>query len=688
MYRIGVDVGGTFTDFVLLDEATGQVRFHKVPSTPRDPAAAIAQGVREMLDRWQATPDAVSFFGHGTTVATNMVIERKGSPTAVLTTKGFRDVLEIARQQRPHLYDYRVGKPPPLVPREHRHEVAERLDVRGNVLVPLDEAGVEAAAARMAMDGIRSVAVCFLHAYRAPEHERRALELIRRSMPDAFVSLSSDVLPEFREYERLSTTVINAFVGPRMADYLGRLLDGARNLGIPVEPYTIQSNGRLMSVESVRRFPVRTCLSGPAAGVIGAAEIARRAGMPNIITFDVGGTSTDVSLIHEAEPALTGLRHVAQYPVRAQMIDIHVIGAGGGSIGWLDDAGGLKAGPHSAGADPGPAAYRRGGTEPTITDANIVLGRLDPGSLLGGRFSMDRDAAIAVIEARIARPLDLTLEAAAHGLITIANANMARAIRSVSTERGHDVAQFALFAFGGAGPLHAAELAEECGIPRVLVPREPGTMCARGMLLTDISLDFVRSEIFTLTELGWTHVAELFAAMQAEGDQWLEGEGVAPEKRAFKMLIEARYEGQNFEIRVPVADFGVEGLQIFFRDFAASHAKEYGYDIPGRPVEVVNCRLQAIGRVVRAPMESPASGGSVEEALTGSRPVYFGEAAGWVETRVFARDRLPLGCQVEGPAIIDEMSATTLVLPRQSARLDELGNIVIELPSRGDRFHG
>jgi N-methylhydantoinase A len=687
MYRIGVDVGGTFTDFVLLDEVTGQVRFHKVPSTPRDPAAAIAQGIREMLDRWQAAPDAVSFLGHGTTVATNMVIERKGSPTAVLTTRGFRDVLEIARQQRPHLYDYRVGKPPPLVPREHRHEVAERLDIRGDVLVPLDEADVKAAAARMEKDGIRSVAVCFLHAYREPAHERRALEIIRQTMPGAFVSLSSDVLPEFREYERLSTTVINAFVGPRMADYLSRLLDGARRLGIRVEPYTIQSNGRLMSVESVRRFPVRTCLSGPAAGVIGAAEIARHAEMPNIITFDVGGTSTDVSLVHDAEPALTGLRNVAQYPVRAQMIDIHVIGAGGGSIGWLDDAGGLKAGPHSAGADPGPAAYRRGGTEPTMTDANIALGRLDPDSLLGGRFSMDRDAAVAVIEERIARPLGLTLEAAAHGLITIANANMARAIRSVSTERGHDVAGFALFAFGGAGPLHAAELAAECGIPRVLVPREPGTMCARGMLLTDISLDFVRSEIFTLCEPGWARVAELFAAMRAEGERWLAGEGVGPEKRTFGMVIEARYEGQNFEIRVPVISLGAQGLPAFLRDFAAGHGREYGYDIPGRPVEIVNCRLQAIGRVVRAPMEAPPCGGSEEDALTGQRPVYFGHAAGWVETRVFARERLPLGCRIEGPAVIDEMSATTLVLPKQSAQLDAHGNIVIELPSRGDRRH-
>src|SRR5262245_48200508 len=461
MCRIGIDVGGTFTDFTLLDETSGRVSFYKVPSTPPDPSEAIERGIVDLLKGHSIAPRDVSHIGHGTTVATNLVIERKGALTGLITTKGFRDVLEIGRQTRPHLYDYRVTKPPPLARREHRLEVNERVNASGAVLTPLDEREVERAAKRLKADGVPSVAICFLHSYRNPDHERRARAVVERFMPNAYISVSSEVLPEFREFERLSTTVLNAAVGPRMERYLDRFLARVKALAIAPEPYTIHSNGGLMSIRAVRSYPVRTCLSGPAAGVVGAGVIGMAAGYPNLVTFDVGGTSTDVSLVWRGKPLFSSSRSVADYPVKTPMIDIHVIGAGGGSIAWMDDAGAVKVGPKSAGADPGPAAYAKGGTEPTITDAHICLHRLNPVALLDGRLPVDERAARAAIEARVARPLGLALEAAAEGIIRIANANMSRAIRAVSTERGYDLAQFALFAYGGAGPLHATEIAAE-----------------------------------------------------------------------------------------------------------------------------------------------------------------------------------------------------------------------------------
>ena len=678
MVRIGVDVGGTFTDFTLLDEEGGGVHYFKVPSTPKDPSEAIQDGIAEMLKDHKVAPEAVSHLGHGTTVATNMVIEHRGSATGLLTTKGFRDILEIGRQTRPNLYDYSIGKPIPLVAREHRIEIVERVGADGGVLTPLDEAGLETAVGTLKAAGVDAVAVCFLHAYRRPDHEKSARAVLERLMPDAYISLSSEVLPEFREYERLSTTVLNAYIGPRMQAYLDRFLARVRDLGITVEPYTIHSNGGLMSIGTVRETPVRTCLSGPAAGVVGATEVAKAAEFPNIVTFDVGGTSTDVSLVHDSRPLFASTRSIADYPIKTPMIDIHVIGAGGGSIAWMDDAGALKVGPHSAGAEPGPAAYGRGGGEPTITDANICLHRLNPVALLDGRMPVDKAAARQVVEEHVAGPLGLDVEAAAHGILRIANANMSRAIRSVSTERGYDIKEFALFAYGGAGPLHAAEIAVECGIPTVIVPHEPGTMCARGMLLSDISLDFVRSEIAEAGDDTWRRVCELFGAMGDEGTAWLEGERVKKGDRSFVSYVEARYQGQNYEVKVEMEKIKPDGLDDFLERFRASHAKEYGYDIPGRAVEVVNCRMQSVGTVPKAPQQPIAKGGSLKEAVIERRQVYFGDGAGWIETDVYARARLPVAVPFQGPAVIEEMSSTTVILPGQSARVDRIGNIIID----------
>jgi N-methylhydantoinase A len=686
MYRIGIDVGGTFTDFTMIDEQVGSVKFHKVPSTPHDPSEAIERGIAELLGNHGIAAADVSHVGHGTTVATNLIIERKGAAVGLITTLGFRDILEIGRQTRPHLFDYSVGKPPALVPRRHRIEVAERMSAQGDVLVVLDEPGVRAAATALRDAGLSAVAICFLHAYANPAHEQRAKEIVREVMPDAYISISSEVLPEFREYERLSTTVLNAAVGPKMARYLDRFLDRVQALGVRQQPYTIHSNGGLMSAGSVRQFPVRTCLSGPAAGVVGAAAVGRAIGQPDLVTFDVGGTSTDVSLIAGGRPLFTSNRHVAGYPVKTPMVDIHVIGAGGGSIAWLDDAGSLKVGPHSAGAVPGPVGYSRGGTEPTITDAEIALQRLNPQALLKGRMPVDAQAARRVIEERVAAPLGLTLEDAAEGIIRIANANMSRAIRAVSTERGYDLSAFALYAFGGAGPLHAVEVAQECGIPTVIVPQEPGTMCARGILLTDISFDFVRSLIVQANPQCWKQVAGALAELRAEADAWLEAEHVERESRRHVCAIDGRYDGQNFEVRVPMDDPQQITLERFTALFHEAHTREYGYDVADRAIQIINCRLQAVGQVVKAPLAPARTDSTLADARLGKRQVYHGKSAGWQASTVYDRDLLPAGAVIPGPAVIEEMSSTTVLGPDHRAEVDRFGTLVISLaPAKAAR---
>ncbi|MHB2165899.1 hydantoinase/oxoprolinase family protein [Alsobacter sp. R-9] len=679
MLRIGLDVGGTFTDFILMDEADGTIRYFKVPSTPSDPSEAIENGLRQLLDLAGRKGADVGYLGHGTTVATNIVIERRGARTGLLTTKGFRDVLELGRQARPSIYDYRIRKPPPLVPRERRQEVSERVGPEGTVLKPLDDTSLDEAVLALKGEGVEAVAICFLHSYLAPSHEEAARAAVERLLPGVYVSVSSRILPEFREFERMSTTVVNAFTGPRMGRYLDEFRRRVAEIGIPAEPYTIHSNGGLMSVETARECPVRTCVSGPAAGVVGAAAIGTLAGLPDLITFDVGGTSTDVSLIHEGRPQFTGNRLVAGYPVKTPMIDIHVIGAGGGSIAAVDEAGALKVGPRSAGAHPGPVAYGQGGTEATITDANLTLGRLDPLSFLGGRMTVDLDAARRVIADTVAKPLGLTLEAAAHGIIQIANANMSRAIRAVSIERGYAIADFALAAFGGAGPLHAAEVAVECGIPTVLIPIEPGTLCARGMLYTDLSSDYVRSCFGDADPASWRAVLSVLGELSREGHAWLDREGIAGDLRSERRMLDARYRGQNFEVKVDCSGLGEEDFDELVRRFHAAHDREYGYSIPDRAIEFVSCRVQAIGTVPKPPVRRHQGGPSLAAAIIGERPVYIDAAHGWRTATVYQRERLPVGEPVQGPAIVNEMSATTVVLPGQTLRVDEYGNMILKV---------
>lgn len=679
MYRIGVDVGGTFTDFVMVDTADGSLAFHKVPSTPHDPSSAIAAGIAEMLELNGVDPASVGYVGHGTTVATNMVIERRGVPTALLTTKGFRDVLAIGRQTRPSLFDWSVRKPEPLVGRHLRIEVDERLDKNGTPLVSPDLDAVAELAVRLRDSGVKAVAVGFLHSYRNPEHERAARDAIKRVAPELYVSISSDVVAEFREYERFSTTALNAYVGPRTQQYLRRLREKIALSGINIEPLTFHSNGGLLPVQTVEELPVLTCLSGPAAGVIGSARIGADIGETEIITFDVGGTSTDVSLITGGRAQFTSSRLVAGHPVRMPMVDIHVIGAGGGSIAALDDAGALKVGPTSAGAVPGPISYLRGGTQVTLTDANIVLGRLNPVSLLEGRMKVDRAPAEAAIRRQIAEPLGLSVEEAAHGIISIATANMSRAIRSVSVEHGHDLATFTLFAFGGAGPLHAAEVAEECNLNKIVVPKEPGTLCARGVLLSDLSRDYVRTALIEANADTWPRVVTLGNELAALAREWLASGAIPGASQELLFTLDARYSGQSHYIPVHLGTLNDGAMNEFARNFHRAHADQFGYSLDERDIEIVNVRLRAVSYVAKGASVPPAMGRSLETALIDTRQVYFGADRGWIGTPVYRRALLPAAIPFDGPAIVEEMSGTTVILPCQTAEVDRFGNIHILL---------
>jgi N-methylhydantoinase A len=678
MYRIGLDVGGTFTDFVISDRSTGALRFFKLPSTPADPSEAIVEGVREMLTLFGINPDEIDYLGHGTTVATNMIIERRGVPTALLTTRGFRDVLAIGRQTRPALFDFGVTKPEPLVRRALRLEIDERIDSSGTVLVELQDDSLDAALDKLADAKVESIAICFLHSYRNPAHEQAVRARVASRLPGVFISVSSEVLPEFREYERTSTTVLNAYVGPKMKGYLDRLRTNIAASGITVEPLTIHSNGGLLPLNTVEQLPVLTCLSGPAAGVVGAANVGRSAGILDLVTFDVGGTSTDVSLVTDGQPKYTSQRLVAGYPVKLPMIDIHVIGAGGGSIAAVDDASALKVGPRSAGAVPGPAAFGKGGSEPTLTDANICLRRLNPVALLDGRLKVDRAAAWAAIESKIARPLNLSVEEAAFGMLRIASANMSRAIRAVSSEHGHDLASLTLFAFGGAGPLFAADVAVECGMRQILIPEEPGTMCARGILLSDISRDFVRTILRPADDAAWPQLVVTMEEMRREGADWLDFEHIPAPDRELNLVLDARYLGQTHDIRVPVRPGEGDRAASFVEAFHAAHRAEFGYDLPNRGVEVVNSRLQAVGKLPALRPPQLSGGGSLAEARIDEREVYFGAGMRWCPTPIYRRGALPAATEVIGPAIIEEMSSTIVIRPDQTGSADEAGNFIIK----------
>ena len=678
-YRLGVDVGGTFTDLALYDTDTNRLEFAKTPSTPANQAIGVAAGIRELMDRHAVSPDRVDFFIHGTTVATNTLLERTGAKTALIVTAGFRDILQIGRQDRPDLYDWRVRRSDPLVPRHLRFEAQERVLHTGEVLKAIDRDGLDSIVERLKGADLDAVAVCLLHSYANPVHEQAIGDAIRRGLPDIPISLSHEILPEFKEYERMSTTTINAYVAPVMERYLRRLEESIAEVGVTSDLYIMQSNGGTMGVETAIERPVHTILSGPAAGVIGAVAIAQQAGESNSISIDMGGTSFDVSLSYRGEVRRTQESELERLPVKVPMVDIHTLGAGGGSIAWIDPGGALRVGPQSAGAEPGPACYGNGGTEATVTDANLVLGRLGATSLLGGTMTLDEDLARSVIAERIAEPLGLTVEEAAEGIVQVVNASMVKGIRVVSVSKGYDPREFCLVAFGGAGPVHASELADEMDIPTVLVPVAPGVTSALGLLMADLRHDFAQTVLRPGEELSPTEITSWYEQLETQAMEQMAREDVAPEDVSLIRAADARYVGQGYELEVLVGPGQLEQADVeqMVERFHDAHVRTYGYASRDNSVEIVNLRVTALASMPRPDLasDSQIQGGDPSRARTGKRNVYFRNEP--KTTSIYDRSGLVPGDMIDGPAIVEQLDSTTVVWEGQTATVDRYLNLIL-----------
>ncbi len=688
MRLIGVDVGGTFTDIVLADTETGQTVIHKVPTTPDDPSLGVVAGIAELCARSEVSRAAIDHVLHGTTIGTNAVLEYVGAVTGMITTAGYRDIVHIGRHQRPQHYSIRQEIPwqdRPLARRRHRHTVAERLvPPRGDVLVPLDETGVREAARALRDDGVEAIAICFLFSYLNPAHETRARDIVREEAPDCFVCASAEVAPQFREFERFTTALLNAFVGPRLRDYVARLEASLGEEGFAADLHVMCSNGGVATAATVARNPVQTLLSGPAAGILGGAWSGALSGHRRLITFDVGGTSADIGIVADGRFVEATARDtwIGGYPLLAPMLDIHTIGAGGGSIAHVDSGGAFRVGPHSAGADPGPAAYGRGGVEPTATDANLVLGRLDPDNFLGGAMRLDLDAAQRAV-GELAQRLGLGLEEAAEGVLTIVNANMANAISSRTVQKGLDPRGFALVAFGGAGPLHGAEVARALGIPEIIVPAYPGITSAVGLLTTDLKYDAVRTEFQAGETIDLDRLNRDLAAMQEELTRQLAADGVVATDTAFERSGDLRYVGQGYELRVPFPDGVLDpvALRQVLRRFGELHHAEYGHVFDASPIEIVNIRVSGIGHIPKIAPSRPTGGGSLAVALVKTAPCVFRSNGRLdaITTPFYRRSLLPLGQTIAGPAIVLQTDSTTVVPPDATLTADESGNLILRI---------
>jgi N-methylhydantoinase A len=677
--RLAVDIGGTFTDVVLLDAATHELAFVKAPTTPADRSLGFFAGIDGVLAAAGAAPEAVRTITHGSTVATNAVLEGKGSRLGLITTLGFRDMLEIGRAYIPGIFTnfLRWRKPERLVPLERVRAVPERMAADGAVIAPLDEDAARQAIRELLDEGIASLAISLLHAYANPAHEERLEALAREMAPELFVSRSSAVLPEYREYERTMTTVLNAYVMPTVAQYLERVQHGLAAKGLPRDVAIVRSDAGVMSLTTALERPVNTVLSGPAGGVLGASAVAAAAGYADVVSIDMGGTSTDVCLSTAGEPRLSTDTWVSHYPVKVPIIDITTIGAGGGSIALVSAAGALRVGPQSAGSEPGPVCYGRGGTQPTVTDANLVLGRL-PEELAGGAVRLDRAAARQAIETQIARPLGLTVEEAALGIVRIVDENMLGALRVVSVQRGIDPRELALVPFGGAGPLHGAELARLAGIATMLVPPHPGVLSALGFLLADVKQGFTLTRVGLIGQLDDAAYRADLDRLIAEATAWLAREGIPEADRAIEVAVDLRYRGQAYElpIRVQLPLDGAAWSDAADR-FHAEHKRRYGYDQPRTRVEAVTLRVTAIGALPKPEFRyhEPDGAAPVPDAIA-RRQVVF--AQGTLETPVYDRETLVPGVRLTGPALIVQPDCTTLLHPGQVGMVDGFGNVVVE----------
>ena len=669
--RIAVDIGGTFTDLEVFEPTTGTARAFKVPTTPEDPSIGLMNAIDGAAERFGFKVEDVSFLLHGTTIATNAVLTRNLPDGGLITTAGFEDVLEIGRHARRDVYGLKPEPRALLVPRRHRFGVRERIGADGTVLEPLDPAGIDRAVARIRAEGIRVVAVALLHAYANPAHERQVRDRLVAADPGLMVSCSHEVSPEIREFERTSTTVLNALLMPVVRGYLDRLDARRRGRGLQAPLYLVQSNGGATSPESAGIAPAKLLLSGPAGGVLAAERVAAGLGQANVIAVDMGGTSYDISLIQDGRRATVTQGEVDGLPVRLPMVDMRTIGAGGGSIVFVDEGGRLNVGPRSAGAQPGPVCYRRGGTDPTVTDANVVLGRLDPETFLGGALPLDVEGARAALGTRVAASLGRSVEDMAEGVLAVVVSKLATAIRLSLFERGLDPRDFALMSFGGAGGLHAAEVAEELGTGRVTFPRDPSTFSAHGILMSDVAHDFARSHILPLGPGVGEAIAAIAAELCDEGGRRLDADGIPPSAQHFSLSADMRYRGQAFELVVPLPDGAVDpsGLAAGFH---ALHRQRFSFDDPDETIEVVTLRLSAVGRL-----------GELHESVLepcgpprprAVRPFYTGGA--WRQVPFYAQLDLGRGARLEGPAVI-EQSYTTMIVPEGwSASVTETGHIM------------
>ena len=691
--RVGIDVGGTFTDLIALDEASGALTRLKVPSTPRGPEGGVIDAVVRLLR--EIDPSEIVLLSHSSTIATNALlgqINLELPRTVLLTTEGFRDVLEIGRQNRSEVYNLFVLRPAPLVERRFRFGVRERMDPFGGVVTPLDPSSLAAALDAIAGSDARAVAVSYLHAYANDAHERATRDAVRARFPDLPVSLSSEIDPEYREYERTSTTVVNALLGPLVRGYLERLAMRALELDVTAPIYVMQSNGGMAALEAVAERPATMIESGPASGVIGAAYLGRKLGIENVLSFDMGGTTAKAGTITGGEPHIAnefeaaGRSHSGRavkgsgYPVRFPFVDLAEVSAGGGTIAYVDAGGALTVGPLSAGADPGPAAYGRG-MQPTVSDANIVLGRLNPRALLGGAMKIDAARSRASLETLLTQVPELNVDRLAAGVVRLVDTEMAKILRIVTVERGYDPRTFTLMAFGGGGPLHACALADELSLPRIVVPPDPGLFSAYGLLAADVRTTAVRSIVALASTLRAADLERAFAEMEARGGGSLQRQGVGAGDTAFVRELDVRYLGQSFELTLPAgAPFDGGAFARSLEGFHDRHARTYGYSSPDEPVEVVAARSTAIGMLPKPPISElaeRADGAPAPDALLETRSVYF-EDRGRLETPIYDRAKLQSGNRLAGPALVEQYDSCTLVAPGWNAQVDRFGNIVME----------
>lgn len=673
--RIGVDVGGTNTDICAIDEKTGELMVYKLPSSLYDQSAAVVEGVKVIAQEYGFAGEDVSRFMHGTTVATNAILEGRGAKTALITTGGFRDLLEIGRQKRPDLYDLQVDKSRTLVTRDLRFEVGERLDCKGEVVREIDVEEVKKIAEAVKENGAEAVAVMLLNAYLNPNNEEIIKKVLEEKYPEVFLTVSSDLSRQFREYERLCGTVLNSFVGPEVKKYMNNLKKTLESIGIH-STYINHSNGGLMSIEESMKFPVKTALSGPAAGVVGAQYITNLIDEKDLITVDIGGTSTDISLVVDGHFEASDEKTISGYPVRIPSIDISTIGAGGGSIGWIDSGGILKVGPQSAGANPGPACYNLGGKNATITDARVVLGHLNQEVLLGGRLPIKADASREAVN-ELAEKIDMELLETARGIISVSNSNIIKEIKNVTVAKGYNPSEFCLVGFGGSGPLHAAELIEEMAIKKALIPKTPGLLAAYGLLTENMRRDFVQTYVMEISDDCAAILRDQFEALEKEAVKWFDEEKIDESLRSREYFLDMRYKGQNHEIRVPITLDDIVSAQALRDAFTAAYERLYSFSSKDT-VQIVNFGLSALGDIVYPIItKDPYAGEDPSAAIIGKRHVYEGSGK-FADYVLYDRDKLHNGNVIQGPAIIEQMDSTTIVLSNQKATVDEYLNMMIE----------